>query len=296
MDLKELGSRLKAERQRQGLTIEQIMEITKISRININALEDGNQKEFPHQVYAKGFIKNYAKALGLDAEEIGEDFSKIISTDADVEDIYQPDEPILHEYSETKKNGSLGTVIIILILLAVLGGLVYYLHDNSMLGFGQKDDVEIAVSEELVEESPADVELEVVPSEKPIDNEVQTSGEDQTESMVETSIVQEKPTEIDVVETEQIAPVQEVAPFVSLKNVVVISAKPGEACWLEAITDGNSKEYVIQEGDALKFLYTDNLKIKLGNAGGVNVVSDGKPLEFTALKGKVKTLEFPVAQ
>lgn len=296
MDLKELGSRLKAERQRQGLTIEQIMEITKISRININALEDGNQKEFPHQVYAKGFIKNYAKALGLDAEEIGEEFSKIISTDADVEDIYQPDEPILHEYSETKKNGSLGTVLIILILLAVLGGLVYYLHDNSMLGFGQKDDVEITVSEELVEESPAGVELEVVPSDKPIDNEVQTSGEDQTESMVETSIVQEKPTDIDVVETEQIAPVQEVAPVVSLKNVVVISAKPGEACWLEAITDGNSKEYVIQEGDALKFLYTDNLKIKLGNAGGVNVVSDGKPLEFTALKGKVKTLEFPVAQ
>ncbi len=130
MDLKELGSRLKDERERQGLTMEQIMEITKVSRVNITAIESGDQKEFPHEVYAKGFIKTYAKALGLDAEEIGDEFSRIMGSGTtestgDVVENVQPD------YSADTKKSPVGTILLVLLLACIVGGLVYYLHDNS---------------------------------------------------------------------------------------------------------------------------------------------------------------------
>ncbi|GKT30677.1 DUF4115 domain-containing protein, partial [Aduncisulcus paluster] len=75
-----------------------------VSRVNINAIESGDQKEFPHEVYAKGFIKTYAKALGLNAEEIGDEFSRIMGSgttetaDDDVVETVQPDYSV-----ETKK-------------------------------------------------------------------------------------------------------------------------------------------------------------------------------------------------
>ena len=46
------------------------MEATKISRTNIVAMEGGDRSALPLPVYAKGFVKSYARYLGLDADEL----------------------------------------------------------------------------------------------------------------------------------------------------------------------------------------------------------------------------------
>ncbi len=291
MDLKELGSRLKNERERQGLTIEQIMEITKVSRVNINAIESGNQKEFPHEVYAKGFVKTYAKALGLDAEEVGEEFSQIMRTGtADAEDVV--DGSVQPDYGPGPKKSPAGTIFLVLILVGIVGGLVYYLHDNSYFSAQKVPQTEVVV-EEAVQEKPAVPEQNKAPvveekqaepapaeavqpaaNEEPIENKVEEAAETVEQPIVEETVAVVEP----------------------VGNIVAITAKPGEACWLEAVIDGDGKEYVIQEGDTLTFPYKDSLKIKLGNGGGVEILSNGKPFEFDAPKGKVKKLDFPAAR
>jgi cytoskeleton protein RodZ len=70
MDLRELGEKLREERERQGLTIETVVERTKISRRNLQAIEDGRQEDLPHPVYSKGFIRNYARLLNIDDKEV----------------------------------------------------------------------------------------------------------------------------------------------------------------------------------------------------------------------------------
>lgn len=70
MDLRELGGMLREERERQGLTIETVVERTKISRRNLQAIEDGRQEDLPHPVYSKGFIRNYARLLNIDDKEV----------------------------------------------------------------------------------------------------------------------------------------------------------------------------------------------------------------------------------
>lgn len=71
MNLQELGSLLKQERERRGLSVRDVMDATKISRRNLNALEDGEVKLLPHPVYLKGYVRNYARLVGLDAEPLG---------------------------------------------------------------------------------------------------------------------------------------------------------------------------------------------------------------------------------
>lgn len=291
MDLKELGSRLKDERERQGLTMEQIMEITKVSRVNIDAIESGNRKDFPHEVYAKGFIKTYAKALGLDAEEIGEEFSRIMGTAAP-ESADKMDATVQPDYSPGSKKSPAGTILLVLILIGIVGGLVYYLHVNSYFST-QKDAQPEVVVEETLKEDPAPQAPKV---ETPVVEEksetVVTAPVESEELVVEAA--SEEPKVEEVVEE----PVAAEAPVVvePVGKMVAITAKTGETCWLEAVIDGETKEYVLQEGETLSLPYEDSLKLKLGNGGGVEISSNGKPFTFDAPKGKVKKLEFPAAQ
>lgn len=83
MDLKEFGTLLKEERIRQGLELSEVMEKTKISRVSLEAIEEGNVRALPHPVYAKGFVKNYARFLGLDADKMGNTMAQIYTSDED---------------------------------------------------------------------------------------------------------------------------------------------------------------------------------------------------------------------
>lgn len=69
-ELVAIGELLRAERQRRGISLEQAQEETKIRRRYLEALEGGDPKVFPGEVYLKGFMKNYAQFLGLPGEEI----------------------------------------------------------------------------------------------------------------------------------------------------------------------------------------------------------------------------------
>jgi cytoskeleton protein RodZ len=70
MNFEELGQVFRDEREKRGLTVAVVMEATKISRTSIEALEAGNRSALPHPVYAKGFVRSYARYLGLDADEL----------------------------------------------------------------------------------------------------------------------------------------------------------------------------------------------------------------------------------
>jgi len=66
----EVGDRLRRAREAKGLTLDQMEEITKIRRRYLQALEDEDYGQLPGEVFVRGFLRNYALALELDAEEI----------------------------------------------------------------------------------------------------------------------------------------------------------------------------------------------------------------------------------
>lgn len=66
----EFGQTLKEAREKRGLTLEAAEEATKIRRRYLKALEEENIKLLPEEVYSVGFLKNYARFLGLDPEPL----------------------------------------------------------------------------------------------------------------------------------------------------------------------------------------------------------------------------------
>ncbi|MFB7155366.1 helix-turn-helix domain-containing protein [Lysinibacillus sp. NPDC056232] len=66
----ELGTRLKEARLSKGYSLDDLQEITKIQKRYLIGIEEGNYSIMPGSFYVRAFIKQYADAVGLNAEEI----------------------------------------------------------------------------------------------------------------------------------------------------------------------------------------------------------------------------------
>ncbi len=67
--MKTIGQEFAEERKRQGLTLEEVARDTKIKEEFLRAMEKGDFKALPSSAYAYGFVRNYAKFLGLPVEK-----------------------------------------------------------------------------------------------------------------------------------------------------------------------------------------------------------------------------------
>ena len=76
MTLEEIGRRLREARERKGLTLHDVQVATKIRRKYLEALERGDDAQLPPEVYTRGFIRAYAKLVGLDGMELAQAYSR----------------------------------------------------------------------------------------------------------------------------------------------------------------------------------------------------------------------------
>lgn len=70
-----LGERFRAAREARGLTLSDVAEQIRIRSVYLAAIEDENWAAIGAPVYARGFLRTYARFLGLDAEEAVADFN-----------------------------------------------------------------------------------------------------------------------------------------------------------------------------------------------------------------------------
>lgn len=64
-----IGEQFAQERKNKGLTITEVSKATKIREDFLRAIERGDFKALPGSSYAYGFVRNYAKYLGLPVEK-----------------------------------------------------------------------------------------------------------------------------------------------------------------------------------------------------------------------------------
>jgi cytoskeleton protein RodZ len=81
----EIGNSLREARLRQQLELPEIEQQTKIRAKYLNALEDEQFEQLPAPTYVKGFLRNYADALGLDGQLYVDEYnSRFVTGEEDV--------------------------------------------------------------------------------------------------------------------------------------------------------------------------------------------------------------------
>ena len=76
--MKEIGEKLKEARESIGVSIEEVAEDLKLRPSQIENIEAGNTEAFKDMFYLKYFIRDYAKYLGLDKEDLIDEFNEYL--------------------------------------------------------------------------------------------------------------------------------------------------------------------------------------------------------------------------
>src|SRR5258708_38972938 len=78
-DAQVLGNELRDAREARDLSLEKVEQQTRIRVRYLEALERGDYAAFQSPVQASGFLRNYARFLGLDADELVERYNAVKS-------------------------------------------------------------------------------------------------------------------------------------------------------------------------------------------------------------------------
>ena len=73
------GAKLKQQREQRGISLDEISGSTKISTRMLHALEEDHFDQLPGGIFNKGFIRAYARVLGMDEDEVIADYLAAIT-------------------------------------------------------------------------------------------------------------------------------------------------------------------------------------------------------------------------
>lgn len=117
-----LGTLLQEAREEQGLTIEDLAELTNIRPHFLKAMEAGDFEELPGEAYVRPFLRTYAKALGLDVEQVVLDFeARAVPT---VEELASMRERRAQVKAQRRRHFAFSLLIAVVVLASL--GYVFY--------------------------------------------------------------------------------------------------------------------------------------------------------------------------
>jgi len=115
-----LGEKLRQAREERGISISEVAEQTRISPHYLDSIENDDYRTLPGGIFNKGFVKSYAKYVGVDEQEALQDYSRIISQQEGTAD----DEPKTYKPEVLTDDRTSGLTISTFIFAAIILGLM----------------------------------------------------------------------------------------------------------------------------------------------------------------------------
>jgi len=273
---------LKKIRESKGLTLREISRITRISHAVLGVIETEEFGSLPEPIYATAFIKKYAEALGVDSGEILYRYSRYLKE----QENSSKQKEVSKKKLWIKSNYYLfiwGALAVVVVLFFVF----YFLHQDYM---EKRGPVKKHVAEEIYKEPPLK-ESEPVKEEE---SAVEAVQESQISPDIEEKIEEKKEDVIqetaeDIVEEEIESEIE-----ITVREEYRLTIKASELTWLKIDQDdAEAVEIMLRPGEKIERKAKERFIVIVGNAGGVDVVFDGKSLGALGVHGEVVHLNLP---
>ena len=249
-----LGEYFQKAREAKGLTLEEAAARTRILPLYLKAVEDNNYAKLPDEVFAKGFVRSYARILALDEATVIRQFEEsggqFYAKRNERETLKQK----LEEEERRKKvnrNIVVGMVSVALLILFVLIGRD---RDRPEPRPVPPDPVPAA-------------SLPAPASEPPRAESPAPTGDPFPRSAFGPSEVERN--------FSGVLPLEGVVPDGRKKLILDVEAI--ERCWVKVQVDhAPAQEVLLNPGDRTRWKAQERVTLTLGNAGGVRVSLNGK--------------------
>ncbi len=264
-----VGTLLRNAREKKALNYAQITELTRIRPHILEALENEQWEKMPSRVFALGFIRSYARVLGL--------------IEADIVALYQKAEPIqstpLKPLQRPVRRMNVLPVVIGALLFAMAAS-VYYLWKEDVL---QK---RTSITDENPD-NPLDIRPESMGMQIAIENnEPLSPQQNKTISQPEIDI-----NHIGIVSPGVSSKVEE---KMESHFEQTLTAYVKETTWIRIfVDDDDPKEYIFREGSQPQWDAEEGFELLIGNAGGIEFVFNGKEIKNLGKPGQVIRLTLP---
>lgn len=278
------GELLERVRREKGLSLRDVENATKIRTRYLEGLEREDYSMLPDQVYVQGFLKTYANYLGLDGEGLAQDFRERRAPRRERGLNYERPRSSEFELPVMSPGGLAGaerrrisgaailTVVLALILIALVGGLLYYVGSRSA---GTPGDVDSA----NVDPAPAQRE----PRQQPAEEEAPPAPEDRPD--------REEPARTPA------EPAGEMPDAADDGDVDVVVSVGDRASWLNVEADGVVVYYeTAPAGFVSTFEGREYVSVTAGDAGAVSVEVDGRSVGPLGYDGQITTQTYAPGQ
>lgn len=302
--MESIGEFFKQVRETKGLTIEEVASKTRIRTDFVKALEDGNFAKLPDQVFARGFVRSYARSLGLDEDDAIHRFVQSAGAYYDKQD--ERERLKVRQAEEERKRQANRKAVAVAIGIAILT-LIFLLsrEQSSLLVHRSSSDLPATASKRAA--PPASEPQDAPPSQK-VEAVLPAPKAKSSESPSVSAKVNvgntvgpvDGPASTASVVPEQLAPAPSSlgsdGPLggISLEGAgatdgqLVLDLEATELSWVVVQIDGGSpQEALLRPGEKARWKGQDQFILTLGNAGGVKAELNGKPQKPFGPSGKV---------
>jgi cytoskeleton protein RodZ len=277
---------LKAVREAKGIALKDIFLTTRITVVNLEAIEEGRFHLLPEPVYTRTFIKSYANFLGIEDRPILERYEKyLISLKYPLQ---PPEDP--HKKPDAEKMAGNKRRVLLWAGAAMLIIVV-------LLYFFTSRDADVPPSPNPQSPSPMQQPTAPPPKEVPTppgytQNTPAAPGAT-TAPATDGGPQGTAPSSLPEKVIGTLPAVQQASGALADKRLRLVITGV-EQTWIRIREDQKrSQDMMIERGDVIERLASDSFTLDVGNAGGVEISFQGKPLGTLGKSGQVVHLKLP---
>ncbi len=286
-----MGSTLKTERERQGLTIKDIEQGTSIRARYLEALENGKYDDLPKEVYVKGFIRNYAEFLHLDGAKLVQEYCEETHgtvSEAVVQPVHATTSMVnenapfssgsdFHERVEKSHNKQIFAMVVAAIVVIFVGSIYYFFGEDPSAVKPQQNPQQTVVQDSQVQNT-------------------QRSGQNPASQSAQGSVL---PAQNSGNQTVQPSPQQPASPA-AIGNTASaaagqndVTAKFSGRCWVNVKADGKVLyEGIVEANQTLRWTGKKDVVVTIGNAGAIDLMYNGQNIGKPGKEGDVVEKRF----
>jgi cytoskeletal protein RodZ len=265
-----LGKYLKNQRESKKISLREVAKNTRVREHILRAIEEDQHTLLPPATYVKGFLLAYAKYLGLDLNDVLLRYERVLKGESIPPPFIpssRPKQQIPPTQASKPKQKALWnakqTWVVVGVIVASF--VVFYFFSP----YSYKPPMEPSPGKPVEEKSstappPPAAATPRTPEGKPA--------------------VQEKKPLTPSAPITATPPIQE-------KKAISLQLKAIEETWVSLQADDQSgKEMILKPGEGMTIQASSRILMKLGNAGGLDLVLNGKPLGKFGRSGEVLNL------
>jgi len=253
-----LGTSFKKARESKGISLDDIAKQTRISTRFLSAIEKEEFNLLPGGIFNRGFVRSYAEALGIDADQAVAEYDRLLAAREPI------DTPTVTA-PPPKAERHLYPIAIGVLAFAIA---IFYIVAHQS---GRTAEGTTATAPPVVQPQPTAPAVTSQPA--------PTTPE---------------PAKVTPAPTPPSTPIAEIAKETPPPPVhaLTLDIEAREETWIKVTSDGNSVNpgEILEPGMTRKFTAANSIFISIGNAAGLKLKINDKPLKPLGKSGEVRSV------